>query len=269
MPARFLHLSDLHVGANDDGRPEIEAAVRELVGRVEPELVVASGDLSHRNRAEQHARAASFLRSLGPPVVALPGNHDLPMLPPARVLRPFARFEAVWGAEEAVYRSDSLVVCGLNSVRPWKHQRGALRDGDLARAADVLREAPAGALRVVALHHHLASAPWRSGKRTIPRRSRVLAALADAGAEVVLSGHIHQSLLVESREFLFRAEAPGELVLAVAPGLGRPRPTRHAEARGFHLFEANTASFRALTFAWTQAGLVEIARRSFPRHLPR
>ena len=269
MMARLLHVSDLHVGAHDEGRREIEAAVRELVERERPEVVVASGDLSHRNRADQHELAAAFLRSLGAPIVALSGNHDLPQLPLQRLTSPRARFEAVWGSSEAEYRSDGLVVCGLNSVRPWKYQRGALGDDDLTRVSEFFRSVPQGALRIVALHHHLTSPPLRFGKRPIPRRASVLAALADAGAELVLSGHTHQSLVVESREFLFRAEAPGGLVLAVAPGLGRPRPTRHAEARGFHLFEADAETLRAVTYAWTSAGLAEIAERTFRRHLSR
>ena len=177
---------------------------------------------------------------------------------------PFAHFEAVWGSSEAEYRSDGLVVCGLNSVRPWKYQRGALGDDDLTRVAESFRNVPQGALRIVALHHHLTSPPWRFGKRPIPRRASVLAALADAGAELVLSGHTHQSLVVESARVPLPAEAPAGLVLAVAPGLGRPRPTRHAEARGFHLFEADAETLRAVTYAWTlsRPGRGRRARRS-------
>jgi hypothetical protein len=121
----------------------------------------------------------------------------------------------------------------------------------------------------VALHHHVTGPPWRTGKRSIPHRLEVLAALADARAELVLSGHTHQSVLVEQREFLFHAETPGGLVLAVAPGLGHPRPGREAEARGFHLFEVNGDTFGATTYSWTSGGLVAIAERTFPRNVPR
>jgi 3',5'-cyclic AMP phosphodiesterase CpdA len=127
MATRFLHVSDLHVGGHDEGRAEIEAAVRKLVASKNPETVVATGDLTHRNRPEQYRRGAGFLRSLGLPIVPVPGNHDIPALPPARILRPFAHFEAEWERTERVYHSDGLVVCGLNSVQPWKWQRGALR----------------------------------------------------------------------------------------------------------------------------------------------
>lgn len=262
VPARILQVSDLHAGAHDDSRADLEDAIRALVAAEGPEAVVATGDLSHRNRAEQHRGAGEFLRSLGPPVVAVPGNHDLPAFPPRRLLSPFDAFLAVWGETEPVYRSAGAVVCCLNSVRPWRYQRGALSAAQLERARAVFADAPPQTLRVVALHHHLTSAPWRTGKRTVPKRSRTLAALADAGAELVISGHTHQSVVVERREF---QHAPGGVVLATAPGAGRPRPGRHAEAAGVHLYDADEHNLRIRTMAWVEGELVLVADRSFPR----
>src|SRR5207245_3022684 len=77
MPTtRVLHLSDLHLGAGDDEAIERGAPV--LIERFRPELVIASGDLSHRGRPDQLARASRFLQSLERPVLAVPGNHDIP-----------------------------------------------------------------------------------------------------------------------------------------------------------------------------------------------
>ena len=47
-----------------------------LIERFQPELVIASGDLSHRGRGDQLASASRFLRSLGPPVEGVCGNMD-------------------------------------------------------------------------------------------------------------------------------------------------------------------------------------------------
>ena len=262
MPARILQVSDLHVGAHDDARADLEDAIRALVAAEGPEAVIATGDLTHRNRADQHRRAGAFLRSLGPQVVAVPGNHDLPALPPRRVRSPFDAFVAVWGETEPVYRSAAVVVCCLNSVRPWRYQRGALSRTQLEHACATLATAPPAALRVVALHHHLTSAPWRTGKRTIPKRSEMLALLASSGAELVVGGHTHQSVVVERREF---QHAPGGVVLATAPGAGRPRPGRHAEAAGIHLYDADGPTLRVRTLAWLERELVLVADRRFSR----
>lgn len=226
---------------------------------------MASGDLTHRNRHDQHGRVVAFLRSLGPPVLAVPGNHDIPMLPPQRFVRTFTRFDHAWGETEPVFSSDELVVCGLNSVRPWLYQEGVVRAAQIARAAGAFSAAPTGALRVAVLHHHLVSAPWRTAKRPVFRRTRVLAALADAGAELVLSGHVHQSVVVERREFLFAPAGERSLVVAVAAGLGRPRPGRHAEACGLHVHEADGDALRVLTHAWDGRGFELTAERRFPR----
>src|SRR5215208_8234705 len=172
---RVLHVSDLHFGTRED--PALEHALASLLERIRPELVVASGDLTHRGRREQHERAARFLRSLELPVVAIPGNHDIPYAFPARFTRPWAEFEQQWETLEPVFRSDRLFVVGLNSVRPWRHQSGRIRKAQIAVTRDLLAEGDGGAGRVVCLHHHLIGAPWRSRKRPVSRRSEVLAGL--------------------------------------------------------------------------------------------
>lgn len=260
---RVLHVSDLHAGTREE--PEVEEDLRVLVRETDPEVVLATGDLAHRNQRAQQERAAALLRSLERPLVVIPGNHDIPPWPPARFTRTFAEFRRQWPELEPVYRSERLVVCGLNSVRPWKHQGGALRAAQLEHAARVLADAPAGALRVVALHHHLLGAPWRSRKRTIANRSSVLGALVDAGAELVVSGHVHQSAVGERREFEVLATPVHGTTVVTAPGLGQPRPRRRGEARGLHLFEVDERSVRVLTYAWAEGRWAQIADRRFPR----
>jgi 3',5'-cyclic AMP phosphodiesterase CpdA len=260
---RVLHVSDLHAGTHEE--PEVEADLVELVRRTDPEAVLATGDLSHRNKRAQQERAAGLLRSLERPLVVVPGNHDIPPWPPARVLRPFDEFKRQWPDVEPVYRSERLVVCGLNSVRPWRHQGGALKREQLERAAGILADAPTGALRVVALHHHLVGAPWRSRKRPVARRGSVLGALVDAGAELIVSGHAHQSAVAERREFEVAAGPVRGTTVVTAPGLGQPRPRRRGEARGLHLFEADDRSLRVLTYAWVEHRWAQIGDRLFPR----
>jgi 3',5'-cyclic AMP phosphodiesterase CpdA len=263
MPTlRVLQVSDLHAGKAEE--PAVGDELRALAAELEPKLVIATGDLAHRNRRAEHEQAAALLRSLGCPVLAVPGNHDMPMLPPGRFLHTFGAFSRVWGETEPVFRSDELVVCGLNSARPWLYQEGLLRRAQLERAAAELRRAPPGALRVVALHHHLVSAPWRTAKRHVFARSSVLAALLDAGAELIVSGHVHQSAVAERREFEVVEEAGGAIV-AIAPGLGRPRPRRRGEARGLHVYEADEGTIHVLTYSWSGASWAVIAKRSFPR----
>jgi len=260
---RLLQVSDLHTGTREDAA--VERALRELIGRLAPELIVASGDLTHRGRADEHDRAAAFLRSLGRPVLAVPGNHDLPYSVPARFLRPWAQFERLWETTRPVFASERLHVVGLNSARPWRHQSGGVRGEQVRWAAERLREAQPGALRVAVLHHQLIGAPWRTRKRPVARRNDVLGALLDAGAELILSGHTHQGAVAERHEFeVWTGGQPG-VTVATAPGLGQPRPHRRGEARGLHVYDADDASLRVSTFVWRAGEWGLTAQRRFPR----
>jgi 3',5'-cyclic AMP phosphodiesterase CpdA len=261
---RILHISDLHFGRNVAAEP-IEALAR-LISEVEPEVVVASGDLTHRGVRGQHERAATFLRGLELPLVVIPGNHDIPYTFPKRFTRPWAEFERHWETTEPVYRSDGIVVVGLNSVRPWRHQSGRLQEHQVERAAEIFAAAEDGALRVVTLHHHLLGPPWRSSKKPVAKRNLVLASLVEAGAELILAGHIHQSTMAERREF--EISTPGgerAVVVSIAPGFGQPRPNRRGEARGLHVYDVADEALRAMTYIWRDDGWGLTAVRTFPR----
>ena len=264
MAGRLLHLSDLHTGTQED--PLVERALAQLIESLEPELIVASGDLTHRGRRDQHERAARFLRSFGLPLHTIPGNHDIPYTFPARFTSTFREFERLWETTEPVYRSERFHVVGLNSVRAWRHQSGGVRERQLAWAAEQLRAAAPGALRIVALHHHLLGAPWRSRKKPVARRNHVLASLVDAGAELILAGHIHQATVSERREFEL-ATPGGErgVTVSIAPGLGQPRPNRRGEARGLHVYEARPDAIDMQTYMWRVDGWALTAERRFPR----
>ena len=236
-----------------------------LIDRFRPELIIASGDLSHRGRQAQLARASRFLSSLGPPVLAIPGNHDIPYTFPARFTRSFREFERQWETTEPTYSSPTLHVIGLNSVRPWRHQSGGIRTSQLNAAAERLRGAEDSAYQIVVLHHHLIGAPWRSRKKPVARRNHVLASLVAAGADLILAGHIHQAAVSERHEFEISRGGEHGVVVSIAPGLGQPRPQRHGEARGLHVYEIEERYLRIHTFILQGDDWGLTAERQFPR----
>jgi 3',5'-cyclic AMP phosphodiesterase CpdA len=266
VPARILHLSDLHTGTREDR--EVEPALARLIEEVQPELIVASGDLTHRGTRDEHERAHRFLTSLGFPVVAVPGNHDIPHTVPGRFTRPWTEFERLWETTEPTHASPTLHVVGLNSVRPYRHQSGALRNDQLASAAERLGRAADGALRVVVLHHHMIGAPWRAArKKPVSRRNEVLLALVEAGADLILAGHIHQAAVSERHEFEVVSGDVRAAVVSIAPGLGQPRPNRLGEARGLHVYEPGERTLEVSTHIWREGDWGLTARRLFPRGL--
>jgi 3',5'-cyclic AMP phosphodiesterase CpdA len=263
MITRILHLSDLHFGSGDN--PDLEAALARLIERVDPELVIASGDLTHRGLREQHERVAGFLRRLGRTVLAVPGNHDIPYSFPARFTTPWREFEREWETTEPVYAGPHAHVVGLNSVRPWRHQSGGISTAQLERATVRLREGQPGALRVAVLHHQMIGAPWRTRKKPVARRNHVLAMLVDSGAELIVGGHIHQGTVSERHEFeVIMGDVRG-VVVSIAPGLGQPRPKRRGEARGCVVYRADERTLTAETYIWRDDDWGLTAVRRFGR----
>ena len=262
MGAVLLHVSDLHIGGGPEIGEETLAGLRSVIAEHRPGLIVASGDLSHRNRVAQHEEAARILRSFDLPIVAVPGNHDMPALPPRRFTQTHSAFRAVWGETEPTHASDGLIVAGLASARPWLYQEGLVSSRQLDTLERRFAERP-DACRVVVTHHHLASAPWRTGKRPLARRSSLLRSLARLGVDLVLAGHVHQTATATAGEFY--AEAGQGVVVSTTAGLGLPRPGRHVEVRGCQVWRIEPDALESTTYGWIDGELAELAARSFTR----
>jgi 3',5'-cyclic AMP phosphodiesterase CpdA len=266
VTACAIHLSDLHRGAH--AAPVLDDALVALCHELQPELVVASGDLSNRCRPAELEEAKALLDRLQVPTLAVPGNHDIPYTVPSRITSPWRPFEAVFGSTDPVLRTPNAVVCGLNSGRPWRHQGGKLSTERLASVAPILAGAPAGALRVVTFHHHLAGAPWRASRKfPLKHRNTVLRSLAAAGVDLVLGGHIHQATAVERHAFqVLPDDVRAPLVLSTAPGFGRPRPDRLGEANGLHVVRWTADEIEIETRIWRNGHFEPICSKRFSRH---
>ena len=154
------------------------------------DMVVITGDLTHRSRPGQFADAAAFLSGIKAPLLVVPGNHDIPLYNLAsRFIHPWAGYRRSIAATLApVGQAGGVRVLGINSVDPFSWRRGVLR-GASVRAA-IARIDPA-AMNIVAIHHPILQAP-DAPKELARNAGTALAALEDAGVQVVLSGHLHR-----------------------------------------------------------------------------
>jgi 3',5'-cyclic AMP phosphodiesterase CpdA len=194
----IAHISDVHFGRAD---PLVVEGLLSDLAELQPSLVVVSGDLTQRARRRQFAAARAFLGRIEAPLLAVPGNHDIPLFDlPRRILSPFGRYRAAICSElEPLFRDDELAVLGLNSSRPYVWRSGRLSP---AQAADVRRRLaslPPEAFRVVVTHHPFLPPPHGADGQGIAGGLRALRAAQDAGVDLLLAGHLHLSYSADVR----------------------------------------------------------------------
>lgn len=191
MTVQLMQVSDTHFGAE---RPTVCDALRRLARAQRPQLLLLSGDITQRARGTQFAAARRFVDSLDIPLrMTLPGNHDIPLFNlPARLIAPHAGYRRAFGrAHDAVIDIAGLRLIGLDSTRRWRHVDGELSPAQIALTARRIREAAAGTVRIVALHHPLAVARDSERHNRVRGHEAALAAWLEAGVDLVLGGHIH------------------------------------------------------------------------------
>jgi 3',5'-cyclic AMP phosphodiesterase CpdA len=191
--ARLFHVSDLHFGREDVG------AVRwfgDLVRAERPDAVICTGDLTMRARSREFAAAQAWLKGLGVPVTIEPGNHDLPYFNPlARLLDPYRRLRAVEAAIKRPLALPGVLLVPLKTTARIQMRRLSWGRGSragLTAAQPMLKAKPAGTVAIVACHHPLVRTGFE-GHGDTAGGEEALALLAEAGADAVLSGHVHDA----------------------------------------------------------------------------
>jgi 3',5'-cyclic AMP phosphodiesterase CpdA len=186
----LLQISDPHFGTE---QPAVVAALQALARQQQPDLLVLSGDITQRARPAQFRAARAFMDGLGAPVLALPGNHDIPLLDLwTRLRRPYARHIAAFGADlEPVHDTPTLLVLGVNTTRAWRHKHGEVSAQQIDRVAGRLARATAAQLRVVVVHQPAAVPGTEDTANLLRGRAAALPCWAAAGADIVMGGHIH------------------------------------------------------------------------------
>jgi predicted MPP superfamily phosphohydrolase len=186
----IAHVSDTHFGTE---LLPVCAALRTDLLHHSPDLVVLTGDITQRARSAQFRAARAFMDSLRPiPVLALPGNHDLPLFDLlTRFTQPYRLYRSFISPELApAWQNSAVVVIGVNTTRAMRHKNGEL-------PAEVVREVAKRLARViqpfkiVALHHPLAVVQPSDRPNRARGAEAALAAWTEAGADLFLGGHIH------------------------------------------------------------------------------
>ena len=235
--ARLIHLSDLHFGAHDE---TIVAAVEQEVDAARPDLVVISGDFTQRARTEQFQRAGQFLerlRDAGHEVLAVPGNHDVPLYDVLRrFLSPLSRYKRyVDGTLCPWHQLPGASVLGLNTARSLTIKDGRISTEQVDFVRNHFAAVPKTDLKVLVTHHPLFALPVSDegilGK-AIGRQELALDVVNELGIDLLLAGHNHRASTNFARDLVTRAGG----ALVVQAGTATSIRTRDEE-QSFNILE--------------------------------
>lgn len=261
----LAHLSDLHFGRVD---PAAVAGLLADLTAHPPDLVVISGDIVQAALLSHFRAARAFLESLPFPVLIAPGNHDIPRynLLTRFIGDPFSRYRRFISADLSPFHiDDEIAVLGLNTARSWilDFSQGRINRAQLARLQEVFAAVPPPVCKIIVTHHPFLAPPDRPGARVVGRVRLALPALAAAGVDLLLAGHLHRSY-------------DGDLA-TVHPGLTRPllavqaatatSTRRRGEVNAYNRLEITADAIICEVRGWSDdGGFTTVRRRRMARH---
>jgi 3',5'-cyclic AMP phosphodiesterase CpdA len=212
-----------------------------------PDHMVLTGDLTHLGLPSEFLKAREWLQSLGPPsrVTVIPGNHD------AYIATPWESTFCHWSdymSSDADCGSmgegkdlqsvfpllrllNGIALIGVSTARPTPlfSATGRIGKMQMERLENILAETRRShLLRIIAIHHPPVpgASSWR---KRLTDLSRFRSLLVRQGAELILHGHTHHTLLGHLETPFGKVSSIG---VPSASALGR---TAERRAR-YHLF---------------------------------
>lgn len=194
MSATLAHISDIHFGRI--AQPDIVGHLIAEINSAGVDLVAVSGDLTMRARPHEFQAAAEMLKALHPPVLVVPGNHDVyPWWRPFhRLIQPLGRYRRHIATDLLqTFEARNLAVLGINSAHGRTVKGG--RIGSLERAAirSFFEEHDADTFKVLVVHHHLVKIQALAPHDVAHNARKTLEFASHASVDLVLCGHLHVS----------------------------------------------------------------------------
>jgi 3',5'-cyclic AMP phosphodiesterase CpdA len=192
---RVLQFSDVHFGCE---HVHAVAAALDYAHATPHDLVLITGDITQRGLSAEFAAAGEWVRAMPQPVFVTVGNHDVPYWDVmARLFWPWRAFERATGhpAHDHEFKHPDLMVRGVTTARGWQARhnwsKGVIDLDQTRRAAEALRHAPIGALRILACHHPLIEMIGTPMTGDVKRGDKAALIFAEAGVDLITTGHVH------------------------------------------------------------------------------
>lgn len=191
----IVHISDLHFDRIEPGGDD---SLVEAIAEIDPTLIVASGDFTLAGREREFEAAARFLDRLSAPIIACPGNHDIPAYNLVRrFLSPLKRYnDFIASNTYAAVRLGDTAILALNSARPWdlswNWSHGRLSRAQISEADAFFATHADATTKLLVTHHPFCVPSDAASFRRIGNADLALETLEAHGVNGVLTGHLHR-----------------------------------------------------------------------------
>lgn len=232
---KIVHMSDLHFGRTDAAVVE---SLIEAVNQIEPDLVVVSGDLTQRAKSREFAAARAFLDRLPQPQIVVPGNHDVPLYNVyKRFVSPLRGFKKhITHDLSPFFRDDEIAVIGVNTARSLTIKDGRINKVQVAEISALFSVLDGSLFKIVVTHHPFDLPAGFSKDHLVNRAEKAMPEIAESGADIFLSGHLHVRHIVESAVRYRLASGRSGLIIQA----GTATSTRgRGESNSFNLLECD------------------------------
>ena len=249
MP-KIIHLSDLHFGAHD---PVIVTAVEKRLDHEAADLVVISGDFTQRAHTDQFKEAGEFVkrvRKAGHEVLAVPGNHDVPLYDVfRRFLSPLTRYKKFIDETLCPFiQIDGAAVLGINTARSLTFKNGHVSHEQMDHIRETFADTDLHQPRILVTHHPLFALPVGDGPKLshlMEDQQDALTAIADAGVDLLLAGHNHRASINDAAALV---HGSGKALVIQA---GTATSTRvRGEEQSFNRIEIDEHGVRVTVQRW-------------------
>ena len=242
---KLVHLSDIHFGRVD---AEIIEPLIKLIADLKPDVVAVSGDLTQRARSEQFKEARAFLDRLPEPQIVVPGNHDVPLYNIfARFITPLDKYQKFITEDlSPFYADEEVAVLGVNTARSLTIKGGRVNEEQVAEMREKLCPFGANVVKIVVTHHPFDLPEGFDDSDLVGRAQMAMETLADCGADVFLSGHLHVSHTGHTAK---RYKIGDHSALVVQAGTATSTRGR-GEANSFNVIDIDYPNITVERYVW-------------------
>ena len=243
----IAHISDPHFGTE---RPVVVKALTDLLQSLKLDLAIISGDLTQRAREKQFLKMRTFMENIGPvPKLIIPGNHDIPLFDLfGRFLSPYRLYLKILASGlEPVFKQPDIMAIAVNTTRRYRHKQGEISHSQIMRVSNLLKQATERQLRLVITHQPVCVVKNEDAGNLLRGGQDAIRAWAEAGADLILGGHIHLPFIVPLEERITGVTRP---VWAVQAGTAVSRRTRNGAGNSINLIHFQDRNSPCIVERW-------------------